>query len=456
MDEQKRDWGRILVGTRLGKQVSARFVQSWSQLITRGLSPGDGFTTERGRPAHRAANEIIRRFLSETTCDSLLFLDDDADKIPVDLLDQFRAYEPGHEYDILQAFYCRRGWPPTPIWLEENPADPGQFMEIFVTHDNWAHDVAAAGTHCCIVRREVLEAILGDHEPAAFDWFYYPRHREESDEVSLSREAKDLGFRVGATTAIKVDHIAELSTGWDQYQEWLKLTGRDRLIERYRDLGQMVAKFLGEEEQLTVAKSLSGSQYVVDAWKRYDPQTPEEVKAFYGARDNGYLYDLLSWNCQPLYERIVKPLGGLQGGRALVVGAGLGTEVSMLLNGRNQVDVVELPGILADFLDWRFGKRIAISDSLGHAVAGTIQAYDLVVAVDVIEHVHPEEIDLFLKVLGSAIRPGGRLLAHVNWDDSGYVMHYDHQARWDKWIVSFERIGEFVWRKLDEAKTGRH
>jgi hypothetical protein len=436
-----KPWGKVIVGSRLEKQVSSRFMVVWSDIISRGLSTGDGFLLARGMPAHKSANHIIRQFL-KSEADSLLFLDSDAD-VGYDIIDQFRRYEPGTEYDVLQAFYCRRGWPPKPIWLKrllDAEKQAYQFMECFVLEEEFIEDVALAGTHCCMVRREVLETILGDNDPEEFEWFCYTRHNRESDEVSLSRDALAHGFRIGATTAIKTGHLTELTTGWDTYKDWLDNTGRTPLVLRYRELATLVGEFLGEEPDVVVAKSFSGTDRVAEAWRAHNPQTPEEVRAFYGMPDNGYLYELIPWNCCPLYEKVCTPLRGADGGRALVIGAGLGTEVATLLEKGLQVEAVELPGVLADFLRFRY-PDLVIHEQVP---AGP---YSLVVAVDVIEHIHPDELPGFLARIDTALVPGGYLCAHVSGPGEDHPQHFDAEATWNAWIARYENVAPTLWRK---------
>ena len=440
MTTTPRGWGRIIVGTRLEKAVSSRFFQVWTDIITRGLSQGDGVLSVRGKVAHKAANDLIRMFLS-TEADSLLFLDSDAD-VEHDIIAQFRNYEPGFDYDILQAFYPRRGWPPSAIWFQKD--ELGNLMEMFITKDEWLSDVAIAGTHCCLVRREVFEAILSDNDPEKFEWFFYPRHAQDSDEIGLSLEASKLGFRIGATTAIKAGHISEITTTWDTYQQYLYFTGQTALIERYTDLAELVGQYTGETVHTVVAKSAAGEAFVREAWERYDPQTPEQVRAFYGAADNGYLYDLVSWNCQPLFERVIAPLYGMAGQRALVIGGGIGTEADVLLNhGCDEVDVYELPGALRDFLAWRFDGNVNLIDALPDEPS----CYDVVSAVDVVEHVHPDEVTSFLSGVDRLLRLGGKLVLHTSGPADTQPQHYDHSDKLAAWLQGYERIGEFLWQK---------
>lgn len=440
------DWGKILVSTRLEKNVSARFFQVWTELIKRGLRPGDGFYAVAGKVAHKAQNDVVRAFL-DTECESLLTLDSDADVAP-EFLEQFRTYEPGFAYDILQAFYPRRGWPPRAIWMKRNAL--GEMMECFVTDPDAIQDVDLVGTHAALFRREVFIKMLGDHDPATFEWFFYPRHREDSEDGAFSIEAQAAGFRLGATSAVRAGHLSEILTTWDSYQEYLSLTGRTPLIHRYSDLARQVGEFTGEEAELVVAKAVSGSKNVRAAWDSQPPTTPAQERAFYGQAGNGYLYDLINWNCQPLYERILTPLKTISGQRVLVVGAGLGTEAEVMAE-RNTVDVFELPGTLKDFAMRRLGTRVnwlhgaTLKEALDHD-----DEYDLIVAVDTLEHIHPDELGEVLAAMGRVLARKGSLYAHNNWaEQDKYPMHHDHRAAFDAWCAAtgLKKQGENLWTR---------
>lgn len=441
------DWGRILVSTRLEKQISTRFFQSWSQLITTGLRQGDGFYSVAGQVAHKAQNDVVRHFLT-SGCDTLLTLDSDADVAPA-FLEQFRTYAPGFAYDILQAFYPRRGWPPRAIWMKRNAL--GEMMECFVTDPDAVQDVDMVGTHACLFRREVFVKLLGDHDPATFEWFFYPRHAEHSEDGAFSTEAQAAGFRLGATTAVRAGHVTEITTDWNSYQEYLQLSGRLPLIARYNDLARQIGEFTRETPEMVIAKAVSGSRNVSAAWAASPPTDAQTERAFYGEKSNGYLYDLLNWNCQPLYERLLAPLRGISGQRVLVIGAGLGTEADVMAD-RNQVDVFELPGVLKDFAMRRLGTRVdwLHGDTLSSALDGD-DYYDLVVAIDTLEHIHPDELPTVLADIDAVIvSRGGSLYAHNNWEQQDiYPMHHDHRAYFEQWCAAgmFERKGECLWQR---------
>lgn len=424
-----KDWGKILLATRLEKQVEARFVIVWSDLIKSGLRPGDQFHMVSGYVAHKALNSIVRTFLKNTDCDTLLTLDSDAIVEP-DFISRFRDYEPGWEYDALQAFYIRRGWPPQAIWMRRNVL--GMMTDEWVFDDDTVADVDIVGTHCCLFRREMLEKMLGDNDIDEFEWFFYPRHKEASEDAAWSLEAREQGFRLGATTHVKAGHLASLNVTWDTYHDYLHASGNAALIRRYENLALEISKFTGEDPNMIVAKSLETSANVRDPWLKQPPQTADEVRGFYGQKENGYLYDLLYWNCQPVYQRMINPLAEYKGKKALVIGSGLGIEAEILA-GANEVDVFELPGVLRDFGQHRLGNIVnwLPGDRLQDAPLGK---YDLIVALDVLEHVHPDEFPAFMQTINNALSNGGALYAHNNWGQQEfYPMHYDNSAIYEDW-----------------------
>lgn len=212
-------WGKIAMGTRLEKLVESKFFKVWSELISTGLRRGDGYLVVSDLVAHWASNELVRRFL-KTDCDSLFIIDSDADVGP-NFLHTFRDYEVGWQFDVLQSFFLRRGWPPEAIWFQRR--DDGEFVQCLVTSDDVTEEVAGVGTHATLFRREVFERLLGNGDPATHQWFYYPRDVKMSEDIALSKDATAAGFRLGATTAVKAGHISRVTTGWDTYVEYVAL-----------------------------------------------------------------------------------------------------------------------------------------------------------------------------------------------------------------------------------------
>lgn len=231
-----RDWGRVIVGTRLEKVVVDDFLMVWSHLITRGLRPGDGWMIACKKTAHQAANVLVKRFLQETQAETLCLLDSDAD-VGYQFLEELRTHEPGWDYDVLQAFYTARGWPPMPVWFDRGP--DGRCRRIFVTDPDYTADVILCGNHATLFRREIFIKQM-EAQPEIpidkFDWFWYPRHNKNSEDTAFSSEATQLGFRLGATTHVKAGHISQVTTGWETHLEWL-----EKNMEKLQDREDLAA-----------------------------------------------------------------------------------------------------------------------------------------------------------------------------------------------------------------------
>lgn len=436
------DWGRICVGTRLEKQVDADFVTVWSYLISKGLRRGDSFLIAKKYVAHVAANVLVRNFL-RTEADTLLMLDSDADIGP-NFLSEFRDYEPGWEYDILQAWYPRRGWPPEAIWFKQTSY--GDFFQRAIFGEDLTEAVPVIGTHAVLIRRSVFEGLLGKDDPASHDWFFYPRGQKSSEDGAFSREAVAAGFRLGATTHVKAGHIQTLTVDWSTYQEYMQLSGSANLNRQYNELLALVANFTGEKVDTVQAKVLRGRQNVNENWKHC--VSGAEARAQYGAGDNGYLYDLIRWNFAPLYKSIVDPLKGIDGKRVLVVGPGIGGEIERLVGRSNQVDVYELPGTLRRFCQGRFDSTVnwLPGNSL---LESNLNEYDLVVMVDVVEHIHPDEFNQTMDCLADTIGPGGAFYIHAPFWQDKYPNEYDHSLAFRAWTERWglKPEGDYLWRK---------
>ena len=440
----KNGWGSICVATRLEKMVESQFVWDWSHLITTGLRPGDSFIIVKDRVAHWAANEAVRGFLKSDN-DTLCFLDSDASVGP-GFVESLRVLEAGFEYDIFQAFYVRRGWPPEAIWFKESAL--GDLMQCLVYKDDNTEETALVGLHCVLIRREVFETVLNDNPDEnyqTFDWFWYPRHKFISEDSAFSGEArKKYGFKIGSTTAVKAGHISRVVTGWETYQEQIRLSGTWEKWEEYYNLVELIADFTGQDPDTVIANAVRGTEGTYKAFEKAAPRTPEEYREFYGAEDNGYLYDLLAWNTSPFYHQIIEPLKAINEQKVIVMGGGLGSEVEVLKD-RNKVDVYELPGVLRDFMLKRFYKQPSVyiwddADN-GHLgpmidkILGVGLEYDLLVAVDVVEHIHPDEFEETLDKWLQLLKPGGAFYLHNNFGQQDSMpMHFDHDERFKDWL----------------------
>jgi hypothetical protein len=443
-----KGWGRIMVGARLEKMVEAGFVSSWSVLLTSGMRKGDRWEVSEGMPPHMALNALVRKLL-KSDCDTLFTLDSDAE-IEKDFLNTFRDYEPGWEFDGLQAFYVRRGWPPEAIWLKRD--DRGILRRSLITGET-TEEVGVVGTHAALFRREIFERILGDKDPETFDWFYYPRHSGSTEDGAFSIEAiQEFGFHFGATTVVKANHITHLPIGWESYQDYLFASGQIEGVQIFDTLVREISKFTRETPEDVMSKVLRGSENPRQAWESKTPRTSQEVRDFYGAPDNGYLYDLAAWNASPFYVKIVRALRNLHDQKVLIIGSGVGSEIDALVS-QNKVTVFELPGILRDFSKSRFEDQVQFLEGNTLLEAEDhldLHQFDLIVAIDVLEHIHPDEIQGVLDSISELWDSTGTLVLHNNFGDHDlYPMHYDHSKVFQRWVESLHltQTSEISWAK---------
>ena len=445
-------WGSIVAGTRLEKMVDSQFVMEWSHFITTGLRPGDGFLMARDRTAHKAANELFRRFLFTTEQDSLLLIDSDASFKPP-ILEDIRKLKDGWEYDIFQAFYTRRGWPPEAIWFKENAL--GESMQAYILGEG-TEDTTMVGFHFTLIRRRVLEKIWRDQgegkiDPDEFDWAWYPRHSSYVEDAAFCIDAKKYGFRIGSTSHIKTGHITRITTGWETYQQFLEISGQRARIDRFNESLELVSEFIDEDKELVRAKSLRGSANVRDGLEAYlftlengsesiGDLNANQAREFYGRSDSGYFYDLLAWNSTPFYDLTLEPLREVSGQSILVVGGGIGGEVE-ILKGRNGVVVFELPGTLRDFLEFRYKDDDSVQiytepeDLREIAAPPEEYKYDLIIAIDTIEHIHPDSLDGTLDKMLDLLKAKGSFYFRNNFEQADlYPMHYDNRDKYYAWI----------------------
>lgn len=423
-------WGTVMVSTRLEKMVENEFFVDWTRLVAQGLREGDRYQIASGKTAHMGANALIQEFL-KTECDSILFIDSDAG-FTTNALSILRDYEPGFEFDILQAFYTRRGWPPEAIWFKR---DEGGILHRCLVLDDTTEDVAFVGFHFTLIRRSILLKMLGDEKPENKFWVYYPRGAETED-VMFCNDALAVGARIGATTRVKTTHIGHLSVGWESYQDYLVASNQLEQVERYDKIVKMLAEYFGTSTTEVIRRMALGSRNVKESWNQVKPEAPDDVRNFYGTEE-GYFFDLGNWNYSQYYVERTAPLKTVKNQKVLVIGAGLGEEVNLMVSPEqgNEIWIYELPGKLREFLKYRYPEEnypnVHFLDDERFDLAvyevSWDQTFDLVVAMDVVEHIHPSEIQSFMINIRRILKIPGLFYAHINYnpvDKEKYPMHY--------------------------------
>jgi len=266
-----------------------------------------------------------------------------------------------------------------------------------------------------LVKREVFEKVPSP-------WFSFERGGED---FYFCDKAGRYGLEIWADMSVLLGHLR------------LDPVGASQFLAQYRNTTE-ANEFLGEEP---VAHDLAAFLHRTPAyikrkmradpvletakiWREKNPQTLDDVRRFYSEAIE-YLFELAQWNASDPFKRIINYLPRVEGLKVLDFGGGIGS-LSLLLNKRGAaVDYLDLPGVVSDFARSRSDGRISFIDSL----SDKREIYDLIVAIDVFEHLPdlPEQ----LSVLAQALKPDGVLFFHNNFGQLDlFPQHIDWRQEW--------------------------
>ena len=183
---------------------------------------------------------------------------------------------------------------------------------------------------------------------------------------------------------------------------------------------------------------------MADAWRRADPQTPDQILDFYRKTDL-YIWELMQWHASaariPCWQALARladrylPAAGYL--RVYDFGCGVGTDGLFLASRGYEVTLVDVDGPAFRFATHRFRRRglaasFQVSCSPNPEPGGV---YDVVVCFDVFEHL-PDPLNAARRLV-AAMRIGGLLVQRGAFEDSG-----DHPCHLHDGV---ERFGGLRW-----------
>jgi hypothetical protein len=172
---------------------------------------------QRGLAAHKAANNLVREFLSHPRRDSLLFVDDDM-VFEQGALERLRVNPNNWKYDIVSGLANTKTDPPRPIVmriLDEQPNFPESLQgEMYGFYDGYKEGktvaVATTGIAFTLIRRRVFEKMVkSSGGNPLFTYFFEYEKGLESEDISFMRKARSLDFKIGVDTSVKIGHIGD-------------------------------------------------------------------------------------------------------------------------------------------------------------------------------------------------------------------------------------------------------
>ncbi len=160
------------------------------------------------------------------------------------------------------------------------------------------------------------------------------------------------------------------------------------------------------------------------SWLQSAPRTPDEFDKYYTSASN-YILDLLIFNCRPEYWN---RLMDCSIGRQLIdFGGGIGSTSILLASVGKDVTYVDLSSPQRDFAAYRF-KRHGFDVCMANSLKG-LKA-DTIMAIDVVEHIHPQRLPGLVRQFLACLPNGGQVHALCGqWLDPRWPQHQDTQEK---------------------------
>lgn len=297
---------------------------------------------------------------------------------------------------------------------------PSGVNSYIINTDDGLKRIDGCGCGAVLVAREVFEKI-------EYPWFRLAKGVGEDFYFCL--KAAEAGYEIWADLSVLCGHIHLRTVGQGEFQ---RDYSRLREVNQYLDDGlveDLAAYASLTTDEVRARMSNSPNLVVADKWKQLNPQTPEEINNFYSSCQE-YLFDLAMWNASDTFRSFIGMLPDVSGERILDFGAGLGSLSLLLQNWGARVDYLGLPGFPFEFARFR-AKRLGVFHKMGwlHSLDATRRRYDLVIAIDVFEHL--VDLPTELKRISRALKPGGLLFYHNNFGQQEfYPMHIDWSQDW--------------------------
>lgn len=446
----------IYIGVPREERVYTRSDDS-VELVTYKLSERNllgGVLKARASSVDEGRNQLVDKFLERPHATHLLFLDSD-EVFPPDighrlLLRQkpvISALRFTRGAFQLPQLYRHAGRHPDRLGAETDRFESMmeevyQFLQrhqlpqganaYVINTDDGLFRIDGCGCGALLVAREVFERI-------DYPWFRLARGVGEDFHFCL--KAAEAGYEIWGDCSVICGHINLKVVGQSEFGHSYALLKEvnhyldDGLVE---DLAAYVSLTTDEvRERMANSPNLA----VAEKWRQANPQTPEEVVSFYRSCQE-YLFDLAMWNASDPFRGLVGMLPDVSGKRVLDFGAGLGS-LSMLLQSRGaRVDYLDLPGLPSEFAQFR-AKRLGLYHKMGwlNSLDATRRRYDLVIAIDVFEHL--ADLPTELKRIARALKPGGLLFFHNNFGQQElHPMHIDWSREWPRLLAEAGLVEE--------------
>lgn len=477
-DEIGNGNGLIYVGIPRERMYMPEFVDNrdtiLANLATAGV--GCGYYQAQGHRVDRNRDRICGEFLAhKDKPEWLLMLDSDMEH-PADCGVRLASWKK----PIVGALYFHRGQTHDPfVFMEAEPLKDkygryspawrplsDEVYEFLLENNVPIRDGAititktvnpplvecdAVATGCILIHRSVLEQM-----PAP--WFEY-RAGGNSEDLMFCKEAKAAGFPIYCDLSLICGHYSLVPMGQAQFRMKFQSQGLNNTTYSKRIAADWWSKFFKVSLEKAIEEIENGSASEVGKlWKKKfgdRKPTASQVDSFYKEKEVGkaYIMELLWWNFSPVFNTIRANLTSIRDMDVLELGSGIGTVALQLIIQNNNVLAVEPNKLLRKFIDLRWeqllsnmggkhGQLSIVDDSWKEKTPG--ESFDVVVAIDVIEHIPRDYLEEVMHNVWRVLKPTGRFIFHNNWHQQDlYPMHENNEDLFEQIAkkLHFIRIG---------------
>lgn len=382
-------------------------------------------------------NILVEQFLARKKATHLLFLDTDIVCAP----NACRKLL-SHDKEIISGLYFQRGSMQFPLiysyqgprrikgkvypaftpllapvydYLSKKRLPPVGITYATIEGNDGLIKIGGTGAGFLLIKRDVFEKI-------PYPWFSFEKGGED---LYFCDKARKNGFEIWADMSVLLGHLRLDPVGASQFLTQYQNTTEANEFLGEEPIARDLAKFL-HKTPAYIKRKMRDNPVLVSAkiWREKNPQTPDEIRQYY-SETTEYLFELAQWNASDTFKQIINYLPSVEGLKVLEFGGGIGS-LSLLLQKRGAgVDYLDLPGLVSDFARFRSNGRISFIDSL----SDKREIYDLIVAIDVFEHLPdlPEQ----LSMLAQALKPDGVLFFHNNFGQLDlFPQHIDWRQKW--------------------------
>jgi hypothetical protein len=226
------DFGSVGIGTPYcDGRGHYGFFQSFTWLLVQGCEDDDYYLNTRkirgDLPIPHIHNDLVREFLLETDADTMVLCEDDH-VYDAGVLRRMRNKEENWNFDIVCATYVSRRGRVMPVSWDFVPKPERQEYSIrfspFNVQRSGTQRYDGSGLGLVMIRRWLLEELLGDSPIEHFQWFYWDG--PSSPDVQFYRDAKQAGAILGVDRDNRIGHIGKRTYTFADFEEsvdkWLE------------------------------------------------------------------------------------------------------------------------------------------------------------------------------------------------------------------------------------------